>query len=107
VSHLNDPIFPANDREEDAPARCEILPPYTEHFPCGMPGCGKASTGKWAEPVFHVEVRGISPTWGGLETSVTRILICDGCHSGLGALATDAYMAEEERALSLLKADEE
>lgn len=107
MSHLTEPFFPADDRQEDTPARCEILPPYTEHFPCGMPGCGVASTGKWAAPVFHVEIRGISPTWGGLETSVTRALLCNRCFTIMGDLIHDAYLAEEERALELLKAEEE
>jgi hypothetical protein len=107
MSHLNEPMLPADERPEDAPMRVIIVPPYTDHEPCGGPGCGKSATGKWAEPVYLIEVRGISPTWGGLETAITRLAMCNRCYTLLGDLATDAYMAEEERAIELLKAEEE
>ena len=107
MSHLAEPVFPADDRQQDAPMRVAILPPYTEHEPCGAPGCGVSSTGKWAAPVYYLEVRGISPTWGGLETAITRIVLCNKCYVWMGDLTHDAYLAEEERALELLKAEEE
>jgi hypothetical protein len=100
-------MLPADERPEDAPMRVEIVPPYTAHLPCGGPGCGRAQTGKWAEPVYYVELRGISPTWGGLESAVTKAALCNKCYTFLGDYATEAYMAEEERAIELLRATEE
>jgi hypothetical protein len=106
MSHLSDPIFPAHDRPQDRPARCEIVPPYMSHDPCGMPGCGVSSTGKWASPVFRIEVRGVA-RWGGLDSCVTDLVICNRCHTMLGDLATEAFMAEEEKAFNSLLNEEE
>jgi hypothetical protein len=106
MSHLPDPMFPADDPPEDAPMRVEIIPPYTEHAPCGGPGCGRSATGKWAEPVYYIELRGISPTWGGLETAVTRVALCNKCYTFLGDYATEAYMAAEEKAIASLGPEE-
>jgi hypothetical protein len=102
MSHLNEPMFPADERPEDRPIVCTIVPPYTEHDPCGMPGCGVSSTGKWASPVFRVEVRGIARNWAGLDNAVTDLVICNRCIARLGDLATEAFMAEEEKAVNSL-----
>lgn len=107
MSHLNEPMFPDDERPQDRPIKVEIVPPYTDHPPCGMPGCGVMATGKWAAPVFRIEVRGIARNWGGLDNGVTDLVICNKCYTYLGDLATEAYMAEEERALEMLKAEDE
>lgn len=98
MSHLPFPMRPGNDALDSwqRAASVEIIPPRTDHPPCGMPGCGKSQTGKWAEPVYLMEVRGISRTWGGLETSTIDLCLCAGCYDNLGHLATDALMTEEE-----------
>lgn len=108
MSHLPEPLVPDNDMQDfrQCEPRCTILPPHSQHTPCGFPGCGKISTGKWAEPVFTVEVRGISPSWGGLENRTTDLTICGSCFEWLSQLASDAYKREEDAAVALLTPEE-
>ncbi len=91
------PEFEEIDEAVSPPVRCRIVPPYTEHPPCGMPGCGRSETGKWASPVWEFEVRPISRTWGGLETAAYPFLICGRCFSTLDCLYSESLRAEEEK----------
>lgn len=96
MSHLDEP-FPEPETDPwERDARCELIPPYTEHPPCSFPHCGKSTTGKWPEPIYFVEVRPIDRMTGGLDQCVYDIVICNKCHTLLGDLATDKYLEIEE-----------
>ncbi len=85
------------DEDLSPPIRCELVPPYTEHDPCGMPGCGRSQTGKWAAVIWKMEVRPLSRNWGGLETAAYPLVICERCHAFMGDYAMDTLMSEEEK----------